>query len=322
MNRHSSLYAAIFVALLGAGPAGAAGYPERPIKLVVPFAVGGLNDVLARIIAPRLTAELGQAMVVENKGGAGSVVGTEQVARARPDGYTLLLSSAALAINPTLYKKLPYDVQRDFVPIIQISRTQMVLLRSPKFQPDSAPALVDYIRKHPGKVNYASSGVGSPSHLASELFVRTYGLDTVHVPYKGAGPALAAIAAGEAEFCVDVLPTAMTMHKSGMLKILALVGEQRSPLLPDVPTLAEVGFPEYAASSWNVIMAPANTPADVLEKLRTTLKKIMESDSMRERMQQLAVEPRSVTGGELSAFISSETKKWGNLIASASITAD
>src|SRR5690606_30376197 len=129
--------------------------------------------------------------------------------------------------------------QRDFVPIIQISRTQMVLLRSPKFQPDSAPALVDYIRKHPGKVNYASSGVGSPSHLASELFVRTYGLDTVHVPYKGAGPALAAIAAGEAEFCVDVLPTAMTMHNSGMLKILALASDKRSPLLPDVPTLAE-----------------------------------------------------------------------------------
>ncbi|MFW7345340.1 MAG: Bug family tripartite tricarboxylate transporter substrate binding protein [Pigmentiphaga sp.] len=322
MNRQSSLCATILVSLLGGGTACAAGYPDRPIKMVVPFAVGGLNDVLARIIAPRLTAELGQPVVVENKGGAGSVVGTEQAARARPDGYTLLLSSAALAINPSLYKKLPYDVQRDFVPVIQISSTQMVLLRSPKFEPDSAPALVDYLRKHPGKVNYASSGVGSPSHLASELFVRTYKLDTVHVPYKGAGPALAAIAAGEAEFCVDVLPTAMTMHKSGMLKILALAGDKRSPLLPDVPTLAEVGFPEYAASSWNVIMAPAHTPADVLDKLRATLRKIMESDDMRERMRQLAVEPRSVTGEALAAFIASETDKWGNLIQSASITAD
>lgn len=322
MNLKWSLCVTTLVTLLGAGPTSAAGYPDRPVKLVVPFAPGGLNDVLARIIAPQLSTELGQAVVVENKGGAGSVVGTEQVARAKPDGYTLLLSSASLAINATLYKKLPYDVQRDFAPIIQISRTQMVLLRPPKFQPDSAPALVDHLRKHPGKVNYASAGVGSPMHLASELFVRTYKLDATHVPYKGAGPALAALAASEAEFSVDVLPTAVPMHKSGMLKILALASDTRSPLIPDVPTLAEVGLPEYSGGSWNVILAPANTPADVLDKLRSSLRKIMESDSMRERMQQLAVEPQSVTGSALTSFIASETGKWGNLIKSASITAD
>lgn len=322
MNLKWSLCLTALATVLGAAPAWAAGYPDRPIKLVVPFAPGGLNDVLARIIAPRLSTELGQAVVVENKSGAGSVMGTDQVARAKPDGYTLLLSSASLAINATLYKNLPYDVLRDFAPIIQISRTQMVLLRSPKFQPDSAPALVDYLRKNPGKVNFASAGVGSPMHLGSELFIRTYKLDAVHVPYKGAGPALAALAASEAEFSVDVLPTALPMHKSGMLKILALASDARSPLLPDVPTLAEVGLPEYSAGSWNVILAPANTPADVIEKLRVSLKKIMESDSMRERMQQLAVEPQSVTGGALTSFIAAETSKWGSLIKSASITAN
>lgn len=322
MKRLFFAWAAATVALLSPLAAIGAEYPNRPIRIVVPFEVGGLNDILARIIAPRLSDELKQTVVVENKGGAGSNIGTDYVARAKPDGYTLMLSSAALAINPTLYKKLSYNVERDFSPIIQVSATQMVVMHSPKFDVKSVSNLIDHVKKHPGELNYASSGTGSPSHLATELFVRTYGLDAVHVPYKGAGPALTGLAAGDTQFIVDVLPTAYSHHQAGTLKILAVVGNKRFPLLPDVPTLAEAGFPDYAAGSWNVIMAPAGTSPEILAKLRAALKRVMESESMRERLIQLAVEPKAVTGAELSEFIKSETTKWGKLITEASISAD
>lgn len=321
MKKRLIMAAAALACLTHLGSAGAA-YPDRAIRVVVPFEAGGLNDILARIIGPALSDELKQTVVVENKGGAGTNIGTDYVARAKPDGYTLLLSSASLAINPTLYKKLSYNVERDFEPIIQISTTQMVVLRSPKLEVNSVKELIDEIKKNPGGLNYESSGTGSPSHLAAALFLDTYGLEALHIPYKGSGAGLLSIAAGDTQFGVDVLPTALTNHKAGTLKILAIVGDSRFPAIPDVPTLAEAGYPEFSGGSWNVIMAPAGTPAEALNTLRTALKKVMESDAIRQRLIELAVKPEARTGPELKQFIKDETAKWGKVITEAGISAN
>ncbi len=316
-----SMTAALLASVLP-GAAQAESYPTKPIRLIVPFAVGGLNDVLARVLAPKISEALGQSVIVENRGGAGSNIGTEYVARAEPDGYTLLLSSAALAINPGLYAKLSYDVQRDFIPIIQISKTQMVVMTAKNLPINTVEDLFEFSRTHPGKLNFGSSGTGAPSHLASELFVRTFKLDAVHVPYKGAGPALIALSAGEVQMMVDVLPTALPLHNSGRVKIIAVVSDKRIPALPQIPTLAEAGLKGYDAGSWNGILAPAGTPAPIIEKLSSVFRKIMESDEMRQKFSQLSVEPKATTPEQFKQFIQAETVKWGEVIKAASIRAE
>lgn len=303
-------------------PVDAQPFPNRAVRMVVPFAPGGLNDVLARIISPRLSEALKQPVVVENRAGAGSNIGTEYAARAEPDGYTVLLSSSALAINPNLYAKLSYDVARDFAPIIQISTTKMVVLVHPSVPAHSVQELIALVKSRPGKVNYGSSGIGSPSHLATELFIRTFGLEAVHVPYKGAGPALVALSSGEVEMMVDVLPTAIPLSKGGKLRILAVVSHQRAASLPEVPTLAEAGVQGYESGSWNGILVPSATPGPVVTRLSAELQKIMRSPEMQKRFRELSVEPEAKTPEEFARFIREETTKWGNLIRTAGIRAE
>jgi tripartite-type tricarboxylate transporter receptor subunit TctC len=321
MRLVSCLVGLCVLALVG-GTAGAQSYPNRPIRMVVPFAPGGLNDVLARIISPKLSESLGQPIIVENRGGAGSNLGTEYVARAAPDGYTLLLSSSALAINPNLYAKLNYDVARDFAPIIQISTTQMVVLVAPSVPVGSVRELLTLAKSSPGKLNYGSSGIGSPSHLATELFIRTFGLQAAHVPYKGAGPALVALSAGEVQMMVDVLPTALPLAKGGKAKILAVVAHKRASSLPEVPTLAEAGVAGYESGSWNGILAPAATPRPIISRLGAELQKIMGSAEMRQRFRDLSVEPEATTPEEFGQFIRAETARWEKLIKPAGIRAE
>lgn len=309
--------------LLGFGAlAHAQDYPTKPVRIIVPFAAGGLNDVLARLIAPKLAEGLGQAVVVENRGGAGGNIGTEYVAHAAPDGYTILLSSSALAINPNLYAKLNYDVARDFAPVIQISRTQMVVMAAPSVPVSSLQELLALTKSRPGKLNYGSSGIGSPSHLATELFIRTFGIDAVHVPYKGAGPALVALGTGEVQMMVDVVPTAIPLWKAGKAKLLAVVSDKRAASLPDVPTLAEAGLQGYDAGSWNGILVPAATPAPIIAKLGTELQKIMRSPEMRQKFSELSVEPEATTPAAFGQFIRSETAKWERVIKAAQIRAE
>lgn len=262
-------------------------YPTKPVKIVVGFAAGGLNDVLARLIAAKLAPVLRQAVVVENRPGAASNIASEFVARSEPDGHTLLLSSSALAINPNLSRKLSYDPLKDLAPIIQISTTNMLLMVTPGLGVSSMQDLVRMAKAQPGKLNYASAGIGSPIHLASEVFKFSTGADVVHVAYKGSSEALLAAVSGQVQMLVDVMPTAVPLVKQGKLKALAVASRTRSKALPDVPTSAEAGFGGFEVSSWNGVLAPAGTPKPIIDRLNAEISRIITSQEMQERIFEL-----------------------------------
>ncbi len=308
--------------MLGASvPAMASGesYPERPISIVVGFAPGGLNDVLARLIAAELGPRLGQPVVVENRPGAASNIGTAYVARAKPDGYTLLLSSSALAINPNLFPDLTFDPLTDFDPISQISVTKMLLMVRPDLEADNLQELVNLAQANPGKLNYGSAGVGSPIHLSSEVLKKATDTDIVHVPYSGSSEALLAAMSGQVDVLVDVMPTAVPLIKDGKLRPIAVAATERANALPDVPTSAEAGFPEFIAGSWNAVLAPAGTPQPVIERLNREINEIMQSEEIKRRVFDLGADVQTSTPEELADFMQAETDKWADIIQSADI---
>ncbi|OFW21788.1 MAG: hypothetical protein A3H27_02560 [Acidobacteria bacterium RIFCSPLOWO2_02_FULL_59_13] len=294
-------------------------YPAKPVKIVVGFAAGGLNDVLARLIAQKLTPVMGQAFLVENRPGAGANIAAEYVARSDPDGYTLLLSSAALAINPAISPKLTYDAQKDFAPIIRITTTKMLIMVNPSVPASTLRELISLAKANPGKLNYASAGPGSPIHLASEMFKHAAGIDIVHIPYKGSTPSLTAAVAGEVQVLVDVMPTAIPLIKSGKLRPIAVAAEKRSAALPEVPTAGEAGLPGFVATSWNGVLAPAKTPDGVIRKLNSEIAKIMVSGDMKGRVLELGAEGETSTPEEFASFLRDETAKWAKAVSAAGI---
>lgn len=297
-------------------------YPNRPVKIVVGFAAGGLNDVLARLIAQQLTPALGQAVLVENRPGAAANIATEYVARAEPDGHTLLLSSSALAINPGLNSKLPFDALRDLAPIIQITTTRMLVMVNPSVPAKSLGELLTLARDKPGSLLYGSAGPGSPIHLASEMLKRAAGVDIVHVPYKGSSQALVAATGGEVQVLVDVMPTALPLINAGKLRPLAVASTQRSSALPNVPTTAEAGLKEFVATSWNGVLAPAGTPPAVIERLHAEIARIMSSPEMRSKVLELGAEAEATSPKEFAAFLRTETDKWAAAIRIADIKSE
>ncbi|TEA79115.1 Bug family tripartite tricarboxylate transporter substrate binding protein [Allopusillimonas ginsengisoli] len=275
-----------------AGVAGAAAYPDKPIRLIVPFAPGGTTDIVGRLVAERLGKELGQTIVVENRAGAGGSIGTESVARAQPDGYTLGVATVSThGINPVVYKQLSFDAEKDFQPITNLASVPNIMVLNAKVPAKNMEEFIALAKKDPGKYTYASAGNGSVSNMMGELFKMASGTDLLHVPYRGVGPALTDTLAGQVNVLFDNLPSSLPHVKNGALVALAVAAPQRSAALPDVPTFAEVGLEEVNDASWFGLVAPAGIPADVLKTLHDATVKVLAQDSVKERLAQLGAAP-------------------------------
>jgi tripartite-type tricarboxylate transporter receptor subunit TctC len=310
------------LALIGslAPVAAFAAYPDRPIKLVVALAPGGPADTAARVFAPYFSEYLGQSVVIENRTGASSVVGTESVVRAPPDGYTLLFgSSSSFAVNPAVMKNLRFDVQKDLKLVGLVSYTPHVLVMRASLPAGTLAELIALAKAQPGKLSYASSGVGGAIHLASELFKREAGVDIVHVPYRGGGPAVMGLLTGDVDIFINDASTTGENIQAGKLKALAVAWPKRSPLLPQVPTFAELGFPSVVSSSWFGLAAPADTPADVIGRLAAAMSSVFASVGYQARLEKLGLEQFNFNPEQSAAFIKAEFDKWAQVARSAGI---
>jgi tripartite-type tricarboxylate transporter receptor subunit TctC len=309
---------------LASAAAGAAEepYPARPIRLLVPFPPGGGADTLARIVTPKLSAALGQQWVIDNRGGAAGNIATEMVVKAAPDGYTLLLDfSTALTVNPTLYK-LSFDVIKDLQPIVLLAGAQYMLVLHPSVKADNIKEFIELVKANPGKLNYASAGVGSPLHLAAELFKYRGGLNIVHVPYKGGGPAAAAVLGGEAQVLFGSFASSYPHVKSGRLKGIAVTGLKRSPVAPEIPTIAESAFPGFDVSSWYGLSAPAKTSPAIVKRLHAEALKVLQMPDVLEALSRQGLDVTPKGPAEFAAQIKSETAMWAKVIKAAGIHAD
>jgi len=289
-------------------------YPVKPVHLIVPFGAGGPADIYARAIAQRLGEPLGQQVLVEDRPGAGSAIGTEAVAKSAPDGHTLLMISNTHTINETLNPKLPYNLLRDFAPITQVNDMPNVLVVSPSSPANSVKELIALAKSKPGKLNYASSGSGTPYHLAAEMFKAMAGVDIVHIPHKASGEARASVLGGQVELMFDSLPTTVQQIKAGKLKGLAITSTRRSSLLPDLPTMAEAGVPGYEADLWLGLVAPAGTAPAIVNRLHDEVAKILQRPEVRESFIQQGTEPIGSTPEQFAAFLKNDVEKWGKVV--------
>ena len=307
--------------LCGAFSAQAA-YPEKPIKIVVGFAAGGGSDILTRTIAPALAEALGQPVIVDNLPGAGGNRAMAEVARARPDGYTLLMGTPGLATNSSLYANLGFDPAKDFAPVAMVASVQNVLLVRPSLSVQKVSELIDLARQSPGKLNYASPGSGTSLHLAGELFNESAGVKTVHVPYKGGGQALSDLMSGQVDFMFNVLPSALPQIKAGTVRAIAVTGSQRSDALPDIPTMIESGVAGYTAVTWNGILAPAGTPPEIIEKLNKTIGQVLASPEMLQRYASIGTTVLTGSPEDFAKLIRDETVKWQRAIQASGLKAE
>jgi tripartite-type tricarboxylate transporter receptor subunit TctC len=302
-----------------AAPADLQHYPSRPIRMVVPFAPGGAVDVVARIAAAGMTETFRQQIVVDNRGGGGGVIGTEITVQARGDGYTLLLHSAAIASEPSLRAKLPYDAMKDLAPVTLVGMTPNLLVAHPGFPVKSARDLIAMAKEKPGFVTYGTGGVGSSSHLAVELFGVLSGTRFNHVAFKGAGPALTAVVAGELNFTIAPMPGAIPHARAGRLRALGVSGLKRSPAAPDIPTIAETGLPGYEFVAWFGLLAPASTPPKLVEHIASRVAAAINGPDTRAKMESQGFEPQTNSPAEFQAHIRRETEKWRKVITLAGI---
>jgi tripartite-type tricarboxylate transporter receptor subunit TctC len=301
--------------LAAVGFANAQAFPQKPVRLVVPFPPGGPIDTVSRAIAQKLTEAWGQTVVVDNRPGAGGNIGADLVAKAAPDGYTVVMGALSThAVNPSLYPKMPYDAAKDFAPISLVAVTPNVLVVNPSLPVATAREFIAYARANPGKLAFGSGSNGSAGHLAGELFKVDAGVDMLHVPFKGAAPAMQALLAGDTQLMFDNLASATAQVKAGKLKALAVTTARRSKLAPDLPTLAEAGLPGFDISTWFGLLAPAGTPADVVARWNAEVTRILNSAEMRERMTALGAEPAPDTPAEFARFIAGETAKYARIV--------
>jgi tripartite-type tricarboxylate transporter receptor subunit TctC len=314
------------LALIGAGivaPAIAQDYPTRPITLVVPYAAGGGNDTMARIVADKMSRTLGQQIVIENRAGAGGTIATRQVAKSAPDGYTLVIGgTGTLAVNPTLYANVGYDPRKDFAPVGLIGTSALVVLMHPSVPAKSIRELIDLARKDPGKLNYASAGVGSGIHLGTVLFEHMADVKFTHVPYRGSGPALTDLVGGHVAIYFSSLPPAVQLVRDGKVRALAVTGAQRARALPDLPTVAEAGLPGYESVLHYGIAAPAGTPRPIIDKLSAALREAVMAPDTQERMAADGTEPLASTPEDYAADIDREETKWSAIVRKSGAKAE
>jgi tripartite-type tricarboxylate transporter receptor subunit TctC len=294
-------------------------YPTRAVRVIVPSAPGGGTDISARIIAPQLTQFLGQQVIVENRAGAGTMIGGEAVARAAPDGYTLLMGISTLAINPAMYKKVPYDALKDFAPVSLAVSLSNVLVVHPSLPVRSVKEFIALVKPRPGQVNFASAGVGTSPHLSMELFLVMAGLKMLHVPYKGSGPGVTDLVAGHVPAMMPNMLSAQPHIKSGRLRALGVTGSKRAPGADDIPTIAEAGVPGYEAVQWYGLLAPAGTSRDIITRLHAGVVRALQNPDIRQRLLNDGAEPVGNSPEEFANYLRAETTKWAKVVQAAGI---
>ena len=294
-------------------------YPAKPVRLVVPSAPGGGTDITARVMAPKLGEYLGQQVVVENRAGAGTMIGGELVARAAPDGYTLLMGISTLAINPAMYKKVPYDALKDFAPISQAVSLPNILVVHPSLPAKTVKELIAFSRARPGQIQFASAGVGTNPHLTAELFLSMTGLKMLHIPYKGSGAGIIDVIAGHVPVMTPSILTGLPHAKAGRLRALGVTSARRAGGAPDIPTIAEAGVPGYEAVQWFGILAPAGTPRAIIDRVHREAVRVLQNPETKERLVADGADPVGSTPEQFAAFIRAETAKWAKVVKAIGI---
>ncbi len=298
-------------------------YPNRTIRLVVPFPAAGTTDILARAAAQKLTEAFGQSVVVDNRPGAAGNIGSDLVAKSAPDGYTLLMGTVGThAINPSLYSKMPYDHVKDFVPVVLVAGVPNVLVVNPALPVNSVADLIKLAKDKPGQINFASSGSGTSIHLSGELFKTMAGVDITHIPYKGSSPALTDLIGGQVQIMFDNLPSALPQIKAGKLRAIAVTSSKRAPVLPDVPTISESGVPGFEASSWFGMLAPAGTPAPIVARINAEVNKWLQSAEAREKLLSQGAEAAGGSPEQFANHIRAESEKWAKVVKASGAKVD
>ncbi len=320
--RYALLFCVLSI-LHGQWPAAFAGdYPGKPIRIIVPYPPGGFNDTLARTLGQKLDERWGQAVIVDNRPGGGTTIGTHLAAKSAPDGYTLLIVSFAFAVNPALYATLPYDSNKDFVPVVLAASTPNVLVVNPELPAKSVKQLIALARSKPGTLNYASAGNGSSNHLSMELFKSLTGIDAVHIPYKGSAPAVTDLIGGQVDVMFDNVPNVLPQVKASKLRALAVSTKERSPFIKELPTVAEAGVPGFDVSVWFGVVAPAGTPQPIIAKLNAEINAILKLPEIRQSFNNQGVETAGGTPAEFAALIAAQTTKWAKVIKDSGVKAE
>jgi len=310
------------LALAWAGPGRADDYPSRPVRLIVPFGAGGPADLYARVIAQHLAEQLKQPFVVEDRPGAGSIIGTDSVAKSAPDGYTLLVMSNTHTTNESLVATKPFQLMRDFVAVAPINYSDLIMVVHPAVPAKDLKELIALAKAKPGTLNYASSGVGTPYHMAGELFKSMSGTDIVHIPHKASGDARNAVIGGHVHMMIDAITTMAPNVAAGQVRALATTGTKRSELTPNVPTVTEAGVPGYEATIWLGIMAPAKTPKEIVEKLNDAIGKVVSRPDVKELWAKQGAVPMTMSPGAFDTYLRADIEKWAKVVATAHITAN
>lgn len=321
-NTFSRRLAVLAVAGLLAGAAHAAGWPEKPITLVVPFPPGGPTDMVARVLAQNVGEQLGQSVVVDNKPGANGNIGNAFVAKAAPDGYTVLYNTSSIALSPALYKKLSYDVRRDLAPVLLTAVVPMGLVVNPQLPVKSVAELEAYAKKNPNKLSYGSAGNGNVTHLTAFQMVQHFGIEATHIPYKGSAPADVDLVAGQIQFMTDTINSVAPFIKDGKLRLLAVSTAKRLANFPDAPTLAESGMKGFEAGAWQGVMVPAQTPQPVIERLNQAFSQALKNPAVLEKLRVQGTEPLGSSPAEYGAYIDKELARWASVVKSTGISLD
>lgn len=320
--KHRIIVAALAALAAVATPAHAE-WPERPITVIVPFPAGGGTDTFARPLAQQLTMQLGQSVVIDNKGGAGGTVGAGVAAKARPDGYTFFMGGAHHALAPSLYKSLNYNIQKDFVPVALLAQPpQVIVINKSKLPVKTLAEFIDYAKKHPGEINFGTAGKGSTHHLAGELFAMQNGIKLVDVPYQGAGPMLSALIGGQVDLAFDGLGSSATHIRGGSITPLAVAAAQRSPSFPNVPTAKEAGVPNYEVSTWYALWAPAGTPQPAIDRMTAEVTKALNQPKIKEIWLSNGSDTPAMTGAQFGNFVDSEIARWAKVVKDSGVTLD
>jgi tripartite-type tricarboxylate transporter receptor subunit TctC len=323
MNLHSQ-YAVLLTSLVAlALPAAQAlaqkSYPNKAIRMIVPFAPGGSNDIMGRLVAAKLTESMGQQVVVDNRPGASGIVGTDLAAKAAPDGYTVLVMSLTFTVNPSIRSKLPYDTEKDLVPVTLIASAPLILVVHPSLPVKSVKEFIAYAKANPGKLNFGSGGPGSTPHLAGEMLKTMAGLEMTHVPYKGGGPALADLVGGQIQLMLENIPSTLPFVKSGRLRVLAVTSKKRSPTVPDVPTLDEAALKGYELTGWNGLFVPHGTPRAIVNQLHAETVKALAAPDVKERLAAMSAELGGESPEKFAVFIKAEIRKWAKIAKEAGL---